>query len=485
MKATKKKKWNAAIYPLAIFLALALSMFSRQLSLLLRNTDDTAFLDGDHPLQVLTIEEGPMRILNPAKQQTRNATAGALLSYQASKIHNHNINNSNQLSELTSTTSSTNPQLQLPTWITDYFQWHQAQRANLTAYNYDHYRYLILTCGKQDYCGGTADRLRPVLALLRLAANTRRLLLIRWERPAPLEEFLLPHSLDWRVPIWLKEKLRLDRKHPSGNWRGIQQLAESDARVVPTQYQSPTYGATYYNANITAGTSKEEEPTMDEIFSTVWHALFTPSPAVADRIAHQQRLLGLLPGTPYHGIHVRTYYVDDNTSGSSQQSIYNETQTIMQREVEQALRCASQSPTISKPEEGRPQQIFFFASDSQSASKYAVQLGTSRGLQIKIRQESQRNKNSTAATIKTPAVHLGFSEISDPTAFYDIFVDLYLLASSQCVTFGSGGFGQWAHLIRRSSSRGNGDPSCGVRHGKYGKRCSWKKRPMKSTALPS
>ena len=51
-------------------------------------------------------------------------------------------------------------------------------------------------------CGGTADRLKPIPFMLRMAYNTRRTLLIRWTRPAKLEEFLVPPKggIDWRVP---------------------------------------------------------------------------------------------------------------------------------------------------------------------------------------------------------------------------------------------------------------------------------------------
>jgi hypothetical protein len=45
---------------------------------------------------------------------------------------------------------------------------------------------------------------------IRLASDGGRLLFIQWERPAPLEEFLLPPGkLDWRLPVWLDEQLNM------------------------------------------------------------------------------------------------------------------------------------------------------------------------------------------------------------------------------------------------------------------------------------
>lgn len=56
-----------------------------------------------------------------------------------------------------------------------------------------------------DHCGGTADRLKPFVLLLREAHKSKRLLFIHWNRPARLEEFLVPPrgGLDWRAPPFL------------------------------------------------------------------------------------------------------------------------------------------------------------------------------------------------------------------------------------------------------------------------------------------
>ena len=58
----------------------------------------------------------------------------------------------------------------------------------------------------EDRCGGTADRLKPFLYLLREAYEQQRLLLIYWTKPARLEEFVVPPKggVDWRVPVWLQ-----------------------------------------------------------------------------------------------------------------------------------------------------------------------------------------------------------------------------------------------------------------------------------------
>jgi hypothetical protein len=62
------------------------------------------------------------------------------------------------------------------------------------------------------FYSGTADRLKPVPYAIRVAYQSKRILLIRWERPAKLEEFIVPPKggFDWRVPDFLAEKVSFD-----------------------------------------------------------------------------------------------------------------------------------------------------------------------------------------------------------------------------------------------------------------------------------
>ena len=101
----------------------------------------------------------------------------------------------------------------IPSWMKKYFRWHQSQRQKYV--NPEHWnaspsniKYLIMECLEhQPKCGGTSDRLKPLPTLVRIAAYTNRLLLIHWNRPAMLEEFLLPPKggVDWRVPEWMRK----------------------------------------------------------------------------------------------------------------------------------------------------------------------------------------------------------------------------------------------------------------------------------------
>jgi hypothetical protein len=97
----------------------------------------------------------------------------------------------------------------IPEWMKAYMNWHKWKRTTWnTQTNWTSERWLIMQCfGDQDNkrCGGTADRLKPIPFMLRIAYKHQRILLIRWTRPAMLEEFLVPPKggFDWRVPEWM------------------------------------------------------------------------------------------------------------------------------------------------------------------------------------------------------------------------------------------------------------------------------------------
>ena len=96
--------------------------------------------------------------------------------------------------------------------ITDYFAWHKEELPKLNSGNWESHRILVMQClkGSDTKCGGTADRLKPFLFLLREAHESKRLLFIHWTLPARIEEFLVPPvgGIDWRAPQWMEEVVR-------------------------------------------------------------------------------------------------------------------------------------------------------------------------------------------------------------------------------------------------------------------------------------
>ncbi|MGV7235835.1 MAG: hypothetical protein ACQ9ET_06185, partial [Nitrosomonadaceae bacterium] len=89
--------------------------------------------------------------------------------------------------------------------------------------------FLISTCLKGVVCGGTSDRLQDMPYNVLLANQTNRVLLIRWEIPAPLENFLVPPTggIDWSITDELYDMLKAE-----GNWYGLKHGKKSHADIV-------------------------------------------------------------------------------------------------------------------------------------------------------------------------------------------------------------------------------------------------------------
>jgi hypothetical protein len=106
----------------------------------------------------------------------------------------------------------------LPDWMRRYLRWHRQKRLHMQIHGsrlFKQERWLVVQClGEHDSnCGGTADRLKPLPWALRVAHNTKRILLIHWTKPGHLEDFLLPPQggIDWRAPAWLAQMVRNTR----------------------------------------------------------------------------------------------------------------------------------------------------------------------------------------------------------------------------------------------------------------------------------
>lgn len=90
----------------------------------------------------------------------------------------------------------------LPPWIDEYFRWHNAMRLQYPGTSIfthpDSPGVLIKACSHK--CGGLHDRFGGLGWDLYLANQTRRVLLIHWCIPAPIEHYLVPNDVDWTLP---------------------------------------------------------------------------------------------------------------------------------------------------------------------------------------------------------------------------------------------------------------------------------------------
>ena len=230
----------------------------------------------------------------------------------------------------------------------------------------------------------------------------------------------------------------------------IEQLANGANKTARAKFQSFDGGRGWFD-----GYLKEGETAFDDLFHDVWRVFFTPSPPVAIRIKEFMDRHGLVPGH-YASAHIRALYaLEFRAAGQTRAWVRN------------GVNCASRL---------RPGKPIFVASDSKYASEYAIEYGMKKN-----------GKVVTHENNPDPPLHLDKGEeVMDLTnniarrtqlpasAFYDTFIDLYLLAMGECVFISKGGFGHWALLI-------GGNLTCTIKQ-KRGKKgiqnpCNWTKSP--------
>jgi len=323
-------------------------------------------------------------------------------------------------------------------WLLDYTVWHSQVRQNLNETNWKDYQYLVLKCPQGHICGGASDRLKwvPLLVYLASLANPKRLFFIHWTKPAPLEEFLVPPPaaknnffLDWRLPPWLAQELEAEK--PNAWYR----LEGDDNNVTTFQNTWESLDRRMVNIDRMLLTRKQELYYTGLIaeYSSIWKALFTPSPNVQMAIEKVQRELGIT-SKKYNAVHVRARYISDTVHEHAEQNAIN--CLLEHRNNEISLLTTTYLPV-------------YVASDSADTVRQAVQYGRDIGVRV------------VGCENTTEPLHLdrGNSMLEKsndwegrpPSDFYPTFVDLYLLADSQCIARGVGGYGKWASLIGPSS----------------------------------
>ena len=331
----------------------------------------------------------------------------------------------------------------LPQWMKDYFAWHSEQRKLVNEDNWQSFRCLVMVCLEDaPKCGGTSDRLRPLPFMIRVAAETKRLLFIKWEKPAPLEAFLVPPvgGMDWRTPDWLTKQLHFAKGNQvvSTVKQVVRSAHDSDEIIVRAKVQVHDHGNNYYNEQ----GQKDGEPidAFRQHYRDCWYVLFTPAPPIAKMIEDDLEKMHLVPGE-YAFAHLRANYGIEDVGREP---------ILVKNWSRNALNCVSSL---------RPGGPFFFSSDSAYAKEVAIEYG------------KERNAVVVARTDTAPPLHLDLVEdwkARDPSEFYDVFVDLYLMSMGHCMSYNMGGYGKWGLLL---SGR---DFTCNIRH--------WTKGVGKGTA---
>jgi hypothetical protein len=333
----------------------------------------------------------------------------------------------------------------LPEWMTSYFRWHANQISSLNETNWNNDRkYLVMRCLVVDNkCGGAADRLKMIPAALRLAHKLKRIFLIKWERPHALEEFLVPpkDGLNWSIPSWLDENFKYGFRPDIITDNHFKYVESDNHTLITMRYQSNNHGSIYYNEN-----KAESDPDFNQVYRKCWSKVFEPSPPVAALIEKNTKEFGLAPGN-YVSVHVRSKYQSDRAEDS----------TLIQN----AVNCGSQL---------HPGIPIYIAADDNRVTEMGIEYGASKGGIVVAHQDEQSplhlDRGSEFFSKNNILFVFNQTNWSDfpPVSYYDIFVDLYMIAQSRCVTVNKGGFGRWGQLLMENNT-------CYLNHGKN--HCEW------------
>ena len=313
-------------------------------------------------------------------------------------------------------------------------------------------------------CGGTADRLGTIPYAIAIANQTQRILLIRWTQPAQLEEFLMPPlgGMDWRVPSWLLESFESisnggvqNAKNKFVKYATYEEkiLKFAHAPTLPLlrmKFQAHDHGAGYYNANARRFAN---EPTFEQVFHDTWRVLFTPTPPISAMIEQNMINLNLLPGR-YVSVHIRALY-----------NVEERDQAHINYWAQNGIRCATSK--FGDLDASMSQALpILFVSDSTDATQAAKSYAKEQDLDHYVvtrshdhqplhleKDKEATQKNDENGDIDGDALSgVAISRQRDPSAFYDTFVDIYMLGMSRCTVYNMGGYGLWGSMIGYNSS---------------------------------
>ena len=138
----------------------------------------------------------------------------------------------------------------LPDWVKTYAKWHAKQRKryfdDMRANATSDVRFLISRCLTNDKCGGASDRLQEIPYSIMLANQTNRVLLVRWEKPARLENYLVvpDGGIDWTVPddMFPKEENWHLRGKEDSEHKIVSTIRKDSAAPKFRQYQEEELG---------------------------------------------------------------------------------------------------------------------------------------------------------------------------------------------------------------------------------------------------
>ena len=347
----------------------------------------------------------------------------------------------------------------LPDWLDTFLNSQPIETHNKSIAD-PNQKFFVLTCHKfevnqEEDCGGFSDRMKLLPYMLWVAKMNGRMLLIRYSKPYPLEEFLVPPSdgFDWRLPAGYFEdefqayanrtkseyqKMRSYRWHEKireSPWKEARVIFVNNNLAIPGVLRSLQEWTGFSNNKVMAG---------------IFRRLFQPSRPVAEQIQSVAEEHGLIAGQ-YAGAHTRLKFPFKNvryiwTSSKDDKMpaglvmTNNMTKNNVQFFSHNALNCAMKIMPETKS--------IYFASDAQEAVAYLTQ--DSPWVKPTFAKASNSTFQDIPRVVVRPDFDMPFAHFDksgdkpSPDGLYNIFVDLWILSHAKCISHGVGGYPRFA-----------------------------------------
>ncbi|KAK1738097.1 hypothetical protein QTG54_011391 [Skeletonema marinoi] len=314
----------------------------------------------------------------------------------------------------------------LPEWVKTYAKWHAKQRKryfdDMRANATSDVRFLISRCLTNDKCGGASDRLQEIPYSIMLANQTNRVLLVRWEKPARLENYLVvpEGGIDWTVPddMFPKEENWHLRGKEDSEHKIVSTIRKDSAAPKFRQYQ-------------------EEELGGNKIYHEIFRLLFSPSEALTARIQSTMKSLQLNP-KEYSSVHLRVKYP---VKGIKENDFsFEKHKSQITGWANNAVNCAA---------ELHPNSTIYVSSDNNDTVGYLLE--ESHFAQHYI-DATKHKKHAlvvklVARDYSTENEHVAFSQTTEVDGFMNVFEDLFIMGLGKCVAHGVGGYGRLAAAL--------------------------------------
>jgi len=335
----------------------------------------------------------------------------------------------------------------IPEWLKEYLEWHREQRLNHM--NDPSTKFLTLACNREFPCGGVSDRLRPLPYFLLAAYKMKRVFMIKWEK-YELEDFFLPPKggLDWRMPNDFEQMQKRPYQQPScvmarpgkalwpcNIWD--RNMAEKNLFILSRE---DLYGE---NKDFFVTDARPHGT-----FGAIMRVLFEPTPPLAKLIEDSMAQLNVVP-KKYLAAHFRYSYPH-----------LEDRKAVMPKELRMEIVDNSVACVVHIA--GSSDLPVYFTSDVIQDVQYMTEKSP---YAAKSNAELSEQPVKVVALTNMNRFHSDDKKFNwekdDPRDLYPVFIDLWLMGNSKCVSYGQGGFGMFGARLA--------DEGCMIQHQK-----SWK-----------